>query len=337
MCTGVRIKAKNGAVFYGRTLEFGSDVQSNILMIPRGMRMQGTALDNQKGLAWQTNYAVVGANMLDLVQIADGVNEKGLAAGLFYFPDYAEYQMVSAQESASTLAPWELVTWILTSFSTVDEVKNALPKIKVGNVLFGPWHMVPPVHAIVHDPAGNSLVIEYIDGQLHLRDNPLGVITNSPSFDWHVTNLRNYVNLSVINVPKIQLKDIVLKPFGQGSGLFGIPGDFTPPSRFVRAVAFSQSSRPSNDENDARSAVFHILNLFNIPLGAVGEKEDHTTSYDYTQWTSGCDLKNKRYYWHTYNNPQIRVVDLMQMPITSDKPVLIKMEEGEKIVNKTVS
>ena len=95
------------------------------------------------------------------------------------------------------------------------------------------------------DATGKSIVIEYVGGQLHVHDNPLGVLTNSPSFDWHMTNLRNYIKFSLTNVPPLQLGGVKLARFGQGSGMLGMPGDFTPPSRFVRAVAYSQSVLPS--------------------------------------------------------------------------------------------
>src|SRR5208282_2216741 len=96
-------------------------------------------------------------------------------------------------------------------------------------------------HYVVYDASGKSIVVEYTGGKLHVYDDPLGVITNSPAFDWQMTNLSNYVNFSMTNVPPVKLGPVTLEPFGQGSGMLGLPGDFTPPSRFVRAVAFSQS------------------------------------------------------------------------------------------------
>lgn len=117
-----------------------------------------------------------------------------------------------------------------------------------------------PCHYVLHDAAGNCAVIEYVDGKRSIHDNPLGVFTNAPTFDWHITNLRNYANLSVTNVPPVELVGVRLSGFGQGNGLFGLPGDFTPPSRFVRAVAFSQSSVATKTAVDATLQAFHILN-----------------------------------------------------------------------------
>ena len=161
--------------------------------------------------------------------------------GLFYFPTSAGYMPYTAADAGKTIAPWEVGSWILENFATVEEVKANIGNIVVPDVVFGGWGFAPEAHYVVHDASGKSIVIEYVGGKLNVHDNPLGVITNSPTFDWHMTNLRNYVNFSMTNVPPVQLGPVKLLPFGQGSGMLGLPGDFTPPSRFVRAVAFSQS------------------------------------------------------------------------------------------------
>ena len=148
-----------------------------------------------------------------------------------------------------------------------------VPNIVVPDVVLEAWKFVPPVHYVVHDATGKSIVIEYVEGRLNFHDNPLGIMSNSPTFDWHMTNLRNYVNFSLMNVPPVQLGSVKLLPFGQGSGMLGPPGDFTPPSRFVRAAAFSQSVLPSQTGNETVLEAFHILNAFDIPKGAAREHE----------------------------------------------------------------
>src|SRR3984893_7212460 len=192
----------------------------------------------------------------------------------------------------------------------------------------------PEANYIVHDASGKSIVIEYVGGKLNVYDNPLGVFTNSPAFDWHMTNLRNYVNFSMTNVPAVKLGSVTLEPFGQGSGMLGLPGDFTPPSRFVRAVAFSQSVLPSKTGNGAVLEAFHILNQFDIPKGASREHEKDAHGNvlaDYTLWTSASDLKTKRYYFRTYDNSQIRMLDLMKMDL--DAKDIVKMSiKGEEVI-----
>lgn len=336
MCTGIRLIAQNNRVIYARTLEFGENLRSNIVIIPRNYACIGrTPLENTPGLTWKSKYAVAGANALDLIEIVDGINEKGLAGGLFYFPGYADYQDVSHNELSHSIAPWQLMTWILTNFSSVSEVKAALQAIKISKTVFDEWGFVLPIHAIVHDPSGQSLVIEYTAGKHTTFDNPVGVFTNAPSFGWHMTNLNNYSALSAFNTPSITLGTTLLAPLGQGSGMFGLPGDFTSPSRFVRAVAFSKTVCASATEHEARQAAFHILNLFNIPLGIVRQKENNKIHYEYTQWTSASDLHNKRYYFHTYDNRQVRMIDLLQVNLNTQAPYVIAMESKEHEVDST--
>ncbi|MBV9906631.1 MAG: linear amide C-N hydrolase, partial [Hyphomicrobiales bacterium] len=156
--------------------------------------------------------------------------------------------------------------------------------------------------------------------------------TNSPGFDWHMTNLRNYVNFSLENHPPIQLGPVKLEPFGQGSGMLGMPGDFTPPSRFVRAVAFSQSVLEPKTGDDAVTTAFHILNNFDIPKGSTreAEKDEHGNIVaEYTVWTAASDLKAKRYYFRTYDDSRIRMVDLMKMNLDAKDIVTFSMHGEE--------
>ncbi len=336
MCTGIKLIAQNNAVVYARTLEFGMDLESAIIVIPRKCPYQGTTKSgNQNGLTWQSKYAVVGANAYNMPILLDGVNEQGLAGGIFYFPDYAQFQEVTENETSISVAPWELLTWMLTNFATVQEVAAALPTIRVCNAIFGPWGSIPPMHYIIHDKAGNSLVIEYRNGTLHTYNNPLGVFTNAPSFDWHITNLNNYINLSASNITKTQLGSISLSSFGQGSGMLGLPGDFTPPSRFVRAAFFVANVAPINNEFEAWFEAFHILQLFNIPKGIVRKQEKNEMVYDCTLWTSASDLKNSRYYFHTYDNPTVRKIDLMSFDFESKKIMSFSMKSPYTIESLT--
>ncbi len=250
-CTGIRLTAGDGTVVHARTLEFGIDLNSDILMIPRGFARTGTTPDGKPGLSWTTKYASVGANGAGLPILLDGLNEKGLAAGTFYFPGSAGYMPYAAADASKTIAQWEVGSFILENFATVDEVKANIGNIVVGSTVLKAWGFAPEAHYIVHDASGKSAVIEYVGGKLNVYDAPLGVITNSPAYDWHLTNLRNYLNFSIDNAPAVKLGPVTLTATGQGSGMLGLPGDFTPPSRFVRAVAFSQSVLPSKTGDDA--------------------------------------------------------------------------------------
>src|SRR5213082_1940303 len=333
-CTGITLTASDGTVVHARTMEFAIDIHSDVIVIPRGSARTGTTPDGKEGLKWKSKYASVGANGVGFPLLFDGLNEKGLAAGTFYFPISAGYMPYTAADAGKTIAQWEVGSWILENFASVAEVRANIGNIVVPAVVFGGWGFAPEAHYIVHDASGKSIVIEYVSGKLNVHDNPLGVITNSPTFDWHMTNLRNYLNFSMTNAPPVQLGSIKLLPTGQGSGMLGLPGDFTPPSRFVRAVAFSQSVFKPKTGDDAILEAFHVLNQFDIPKGAAREheKDEHgNVLADYTIWTSASDLKSKRYYFRTYENSQIRMVDLMKMNLDAKDITKISMKGTESI------
>jgi len=333
-CTGIRLIAEDGTVVHARTMEFAIDIHSDVIMIPRGYARTGTTPDGKEGLKWKAKYISIGANGVGLPVLFDGLNEKGLAAGTFYFPTSAGYMPYSAADAGKTIAQWEVGSWILENFANIEEVKANIGRVIVPAVVFSGWGFAPEAHYMVHDASGKSIVIEYVAGKLHVHDNPLGVLTNSPAFDWHMTNLRNYVNFSMTNVPPAKVGPLTLQPFGQGSGMLGLPGDFTPPSRFVRAVAFSQSVFKPKTGNEAVLEAFHILNQFDIPKGAAreDEKDEHgNVLADYTIWTAASDLKSKRYYFRTYENSEIRMMDLMKMNLDGKDIVKISMRGGENI------
>ncbi len=331
-CTGIRLVAKDGGVVAARTLEFGLDLHSNVLVVPAGTALTGTLPDGGKGISYTTKYGFLGANAEGMNVILDGLNDHGLYVGLFYFPDYASYPDATKDNAAHAMAPYEYANWLLGNFATIDEVKANFNKVVLVPVVLDAMKQVPPVHFVVFDRSGKSVVIEPLDKSLKIYDNPLGVMTNSPTFDWHMTNLRNYVNLTATNVPPLGLGGITLAQFGQGSGLRGLPGDFTPPSRFVRAVAFSQSAIPSDTPEQAVLQAFHILNNFDIPNGAVRDTQGGQMHAEYTTWTSASDLKNLRWYFRTYGDQSIHSVDLTKtLAAAQGKIKLIKMDAPQPI------
>ena len=212
-CTGITLIAKDGSVVRGRTMEFGQPLDSEVILIPRGFALAGaTAEGADNGVQWTSKYAATGVNGAGLPIIVDGVNEQGLSGGTFYFPGFADFQEATPDEQAQVLAPWQVVTWALTNFATVEEVRAALPDIRVANVEFPTWNTVPPFHYVMTDATGATITVEYVAGELEIYDNPLGVLTNSPPFDWHMTNLRNYINITADPQKNVTLDGVNLDP-----------------------------------------------------------------------------------------------------------------------------
>jgi choloylglycine hydrolase len=316
-CTSFLIRTSDNSTVYARTMEFGFEMESRALVIPRNYKMAATGTGGKPGMSWTGKYAAVGLNAMGAATLVDGMNEKGLVGGILYFPGFAGYTDPAKADPAKSLAPWEVLTWALTSFATIAEVKAAIGEIAVVDIVEETMKITPPVHYTLHDATGASLVIEPVDGKLKIYDNPLGVMTNSPSFDWHMTNLRNYLKLSPVNAEPLKIGSETFAPLGQGSGMLGIPGDPTPPSRFLRALGYTLSveKKPSGPES-VRLAE-HILNNFDIPKGWVRDKNQGKEPLEYTQWSSVADVANLVYYVKTYEDQVLRGIDLKSFDLNA--------------------
>jgi choloylglycine hydrolase len=335
-CTGITLKAEDGSVVRGRTGEFGVPLDIRLIMIPKGISLDGGAVKGARAKTWTSKHALAGVNAHGKSYVLDGLNDAGLSAGGFYFPDYAEYAEVSGADDGNVVSPLYFINYILTQFATVDEVRKAVGSIKVAGAKMKEWGgLVPPFHWIVSDRSGASIVIEPIGGELVVHENPLGVITNSPTFDWHMTNLRNFIYLNPLNVPPVELNKVEFKSLGQGSGLGGMPGDFTPPSRFVRAVVYSQSVFPMSTGNEAVLQAFHILNQFDIPQGAAAGMVEGKREADITQATTVADLKSLKYYVTNYNSRRIKMIDLNRIDPDLHEIIQIDLPKSETIDDLT--
>ena len=158
-------------------------------------------------------------------------------------------------------------------------------------------------------------MVEPVNGALKVYDNPLGVMTNAPTFDWHLTNLKNYVKISPVNAEPITIDGVTIPSFGQGSGLLGIPGDPTPPSRFIRALGYVISVKKLPSGEQSVRLAEHILNNFDIPMGFIQPGKGDYTALEYTQWSSIAELTTKRYYVKTYDDQVLRGIDLMSFDL----------------------
>lgn len=336
-CTGISLKSQDGAAIRGRTLEFGFPLQSNVIVVPAGKEFTATLPDGSEGLSYKTRYGVVGANAFGATMIIDGLNDQGLSIGLFYFPGYAKYAEATKENASRALAPQDFGLWVLGNFATVDELKDALENTVMVPTPFpglgSAKGMVADVHFFVQDKSGKSIAVEPVDGKLKVTDAPLGVMTNAPTYDWHMTNLDNYINLSPKDIQDEKLGSVTLSAIGSGTGMLGLPGDFTPPSRFVRAAMFSQAATPNADAEDAVFSAFHILNQFDIPKGSVINASVGGAQPEITEWTSVNDLENLRWYFRTFQDQSIRMVDLKEAMKAADGEIrTIEMEKSKQPV-----
>lgn len=335
-CTDFIVKAKDGTIINARSMDFAISDQARATVYPRGKQWSSDAPGKKKGLQWKQRYGFVGMSALELTVSSDGMNEKGLSAKFLWLPS-AGYQSVPKGQEDRALEVALLPDWILSSFSSVAEVKQALPSVLVWGSLLPGLGSVPVLHIAVHDAQGNSMVAEWIDGKLHIYDNPMGVMTNEPPLPQQWANLRNYVNLSPMMQKALQLNGMAVSGTGNGSGLLGLPGDCTPPSRFVRIAVLGKFAYQPEKAADAVTFARHLLEQVDVMPGISREKSPQGEMADYTQWTAIEDLTNRVFYFADYKDQTLRAIDLKKIDFTRSDyaPVPVATPTGNGIKDVT--
>lgn len=323
-CTCITLEASDGAVVVGRTMEWAAfDVDSKVVVIPRDCEFTSELEGGRSGVSWKTTHGVVGFDYLDRENLIDGMNEQGLVVNGLYHPGYASYPPLDLAKAASSIEVTDVTLYLLATCASTEEARDAIERVTVvASPMEALGGIQPPLHFLVTDPSGKAIVIEFLEQKIRIFEAPLGVLTNAPTYDWHMTNLRNYLGFSATERSSVNVRGTDLAPLGHGTGAIGLPGDMTPPSRFVRAAAFSASARPTKTGPETMYEAFRILDNFNVPIEAVtaGKKSDDASELrSGTQWTVAYDTRNLTIQFHTMNNRRIRQVDLKDIDFTSGK------------------
>lgn len=323
MCTSFTYQMKDGSNALARTMDFSFKLDPDAVLIPRSYAWNA----QPDGSAHITNYAFagLGRNEGEFV-FADGVNECGLSCAVLYFPGFATYEQ-EVTEGKTNLAPHEVVFWMLSSFASVEEVRIAVQDLNIVHTAIELLGIVPPFHWIAIDKTGETIVIEPMKGGIVVHDNLVGVMSNSPDFSWHMTNIRNYIGVSPYQLEPIALGGVTFAPFGQGSGTVGLPGDYTPPSRFLRVLFGKQTIGHAQHEKDAVTAMFHLLFSVDIPRGSVIADN----GIDYTQHSCAMFCDTGTYYFKTYDNSQICKIDLFAEDLDANEPKVWSIPKEQQI------
>ena len=305
MCTAIAIHTSAGGAYFGRTMDFSYPLDPELWFVP-GQYEWNNLLNTHK-IRNRYSYMGIGQDLSPVI-FADGVNEAGFAATALYFPGCAQYDSYHDSSRQSVpIAATELTGFLLGLCASVTEAASVVRTIRIVGVQDSITGSVAPLHWMIADQSGSSMVIEKTREGLRILDNSIGVLSNSPEFLWHMTNLRNYMNVSQDQKKEAGWGPLTLTPFGQGGGTFGLPGDFTSPSRFVRAAYIKSHITHMENDRAAINGCFHILESISLPRGIV--MTERGTS-DYTQYTAAINLSGKEYYFKTYENSRIAEVKL---------------------------
>lgn len=316
MCTSLTLTNQAQQHFLARTMDFGFQLEGRPVVIPRNYVWKKQFNGSQ-----QTKYGFLGTGRnLGEYFLADGINEKGLAIAELYFLNEAKYSS-EEKEASINLAPHEFIIWLLGEIESISELRKRIAEIQIVEKEVPVLGFVPPLHYIVTDKTGETVVIESDSGELVIKDNPVGVMTNSPEFGWHLKNLNNYLSVQPNNFSNKKINEYEIKPFGQGSGTYGLPGGYTSPERFVRTVYLRALIESGETADDSLNAMFKILDNVTIPKG-VNIKNDG--SIDYTQYRAVFDVSNGTYYFNPYETQEVFELTLTEELLTKDEPVEFK-------------
>ena len=312
MCTGLTLKTKDGYHLFGRSMDIEYSFNQAVHLVPRNFEYINVVTNTKE----KTKFAMLGMGISidNHPLLAEAFNEKGLGCAGLNFPGYAHYEE-EVKEGMINLGVYDLILYILSNFEKVEDVKEAMKDVNIVNKEFKEGLQVPTLHWIVTDKEGKTIIIEKTKEGLKIFENNIGVLTNSPTFDFHITNLRQYIGLSEVNHKQTTWGDLKLSPLGQGLGLFGLPGDFSPPSRFVRASYLKSRVIEKYEVMESVREFFHILSNVSMINGSVitAEGLDDITYY------KSCMIQEKGiYYYSTYNNSQINAIDMFKEDL--DRP-----------------
>ena len=320
MCTAATYRTKDH--YFGRTLDYEVSYGEEVVVTTRNFPFH---FRHMGGLS--SHYAIIGMATVagEYPLYYDATNEKGLSMAGLNFPGNADYKPLA--EGKDNVATFELIPWLLGQCATVEEAKAYLARMNLANTPFGPQFPVSPLHWIIAD-RDCAITVESVREGIRIYDNPVGILTNNPPFDYQMTNLTNYMSLST-EPPENHFSDqLDLTPYSRGMGMLGMPGDLSSASRFVRVAFTKLHSVSGTSESESISQFFHILGSVAQQRGCVHMGEG---KYEITIYTSCCNTDRGIYYYTTYENSQITGVDLHRENLDGQQLSRYPLMTGQRI------
>ena len=297
MCTAITYDAKDH--YFGRNLDLEYSYKERVTVTPRNF-----VFEFRKKGKLESHYAMIGMAYISAGYplYYDATNEKGLSAAGLNFPDNADYKPFCAEKD--NIAPFELIPWILSQCATVEEAEKLLGRINLLKEAFSSELPLSPLHWIISDRE-RSITLEPLKDGVKIYENPVGVLTNNPTFDYQLFNLNNYMTLTK-GRPK-NAWNLPLQEYSRGMGAMGLPGDASSMSRFVRATFVKMNSVSGESEKESVNQFFHILKSVEMQRGCV---ELEKNVYEITVYSSCCNTDRGIYYYCTYDNSRVCAVDM---------------------------
>ena len=297
MCTAITFKAKDN--YFGRNLDYEYSYHETVTVTPRNYPFEFRKMGK-----CDSHYAMIGMAFVQGYPLYyDATNEKGLSVAGLNFPVNACY--LSEDKTKDNVAPFEFIPYILAKCKDVPEAKSLIERMNILNEDFSSELPASPLHWLVSDRE-SSIAVEPMRDGVKVYDDPIGVLTNNPTFDFHMTNLSNYINVTREEPTNRFSSQFALTPYSRGMGAIGLPGDLSSASRFVKAAFTKLNSLPVEGEVACVSQFFHILGSVEQQKGCCKVEK----GFEHTIYSSCCNVDKGIYYYTTYDNSTVTGVDM---------------------------
>lgn len=319
MCTAITFQSK--CHYFGRNLDFEYGFNECITVTPRNFPFSFRCIDTIS-----QHYSMIGMATIEngYPLYFDATNEHGLSMAGLYFPGNAEY--LPKAEGMDNIAPFEFIPWILGQCKDMQQVRQKLDNLNLIDLSFSEKYPLSPLHWIIADKT-EAITVEPMKDGIQIYENPIGVLTNNPPFEYHMHNLCNYLNLTAGEAVNRFTEKHNLEPYSRGMGAIGLPGDLSSSSRFIRAAFVKLNSVCNDTENAAVSQFFHILNSVAQQNGCVKIRE----KYEKTIYSSCCNTDTGIYYYTTYENAQITGVNMHHTDLSGHNLTLFPLVNTQQI------
>ncbi len=321
MCTAISQKE-----LFGRTLDLEYSYGEEVVVTPRNYRF-----DFIYGDTAISHYAMIGvAHVVGEVPLYyDAINETGLGAAALNFPGCAVYCPCKAEKR--NIASYELIPWLLCRCDSVDFAEKLLREVNITQDSFSEELQTTPLHWMISDK-DRAITVESTSDGLNIYDNPVGVMTNSPIFPYHMNKTAEYMHLNSDPPRNTIAPTVKLSQYSRGMGAIGLPGDYSSSSRFVRAVFAKNHTVESASDENSISRFFHIMDTLAVPIGCIKTDEGKSVR---TVYTSCGDLDSRNYYFTTYGCRRITGVRMYDFALDGKNLIKIKMNGCEDVLWKT--
>ena len=298
MCTAIRFSSRHH--YFGRTLDLEYHYDEQVTITPRNFPF---AFRHCNPLP--QHYAMIGMAIIEsgMPLYYEATNECGVSIAGLNFPGYAHY--FPPQACKDNIATFELIPWLLGQCKHMDDVRSLLDRLNLTDEPFSQQYPVTPLHWMISCKE-ESIVVESTKGGLQVHDNPVHVMTNSPSFPMQLWNLSRYTTLSPAQPENTAVPNAALPLTSNGMGALGLPGDWSSPSRFVRAAYVRAHAACGESDQESVAHFFHMLDAAAMPRGCVlidGKPE-------ITVYASCCNADTGIYHYTTYENRAVTSVSL---------------------------